>query len=44
LEALKERTDELAMNLEQKLEQERELAQEGAAQMSREEMSYGLEL
>jgi hypothetical protein len=46
LEALKERTDGLVMSLglEQKLEQERELAQEGAAEMSREELSYGLEL
>jgi hypothetical protein len=46
LEALKERTDGLAMSLrlEQKLEQERELAREGAAEMEREEMSYGLEL
>jgi hypothetical protein len=44
LEALKERTDGLAMHLEQKLEQQRELAREGAAQMSREELSYGLEL
>jgi hypothetical protein len=46
LEALKERTDGLAMSLglEQKLEQERELAREGVAEMDREEMSYGLEL
>jgi hypothetical protein len=46
LEALKERTDELAMSLERKLERklERELAREGAAQMEREELSYGLEL
>jgi hypothetical protein len=32
------------MSLERKLEQERELAREGAAEMEREEMSYGLEL
>ena len=46
LEALKERTDWLAMSLglEQKLEQERELALGGAAEMGREEISYGLEL
>ncbi len=44
LEALKERTDGLAMSLERKLEQERELAREGAAEMEREELSYGLEL
>jgi hypothetical protein len=42
LEALKERTDGLAMGLERKLEQE--LAQGGAAEMEREELSYGLEL
>jgi hypothetical protein len=42
LEMLKERTDGLAMSLEWKLE--RELAREGAAEMEREEMSYGLEL
>jgi hypothetical protein len=42
LEALKERTDGLAMSLEQKLEQE--LAREGVAEMEREELSYGLEL
>ena len=44
LEVLKQRTDGLAMGLEQKLEQERELVREGAAEMEREEMSYGLEL
>jgi hypothetical protein len=44
LEALKERTDGLAMSLERKLEQERELAREGAAEMEREELSHGLEL
>jgi hypothetical protein len=44
LEALKGRTDGLAMGLERKLEQERELAREGAAEMEREELSYGLEL
>jgi hypothetical protein len=46
LKALKERTDGLAMSLglEQKLEQERELALGGAAEIGREEMSYGLEL
>jgi hypothetical protein len=46
LEALKERTDGLAMilALEQKLEQERELALGGAAEMEREELSRGLEL
>ena len=42
--ALKERTDGLAMSLERKLEKERELAWEGAAEMKREEMSHGLEL
>jgi len=42
LEALKERTDGLAMSLERKLEQE--LVREGVAEMEREEMSYGLEL
>jgi hypothetical protein len=44
LGALKERTDGLAMSLERKLEKERELAWEGAAEMKREEMSHGLEL
>jgi hypothetical protein len=46
LKALKDRTDGLAMSLglEQKLEQERELALGGAAEMGREEISYGLEL
>jgi hypothetical protein len=46
LEALKERTDGLAMSLglERELERERELAREGAAEMEREELSYGLEL
>jgi hypothetical protein len=46
LKALKDRTDGLAMSLglEQKLEQERELALGGAAEIGREEMSYGLEL
>jgi hypothetical protein len=46
LEVLKDRTAGLAMSLglEQKLEQVRELAREGAAEMGREEMSYGLEL
>jgi hypothetical protein len=46
LEALKERTDGLAMSLEQGIEQEQEqeLALEGAAEMNREELSHGLEL
>ena len=44
LEVLKQRTDGLAMGLERKLERERELAREGAAEMEREELSHGLEL
>ena len=48
LEALKERTDGLAMglerNLERELERERELTLEGTAETERDELSHGLEL